>query len=351
MYPNKMHSDFAAWIIRAISLALVFYFLCLDPPGNALARQSAEDEIPTPAEVIEAVNNLREQNGLNTLSVHPVLMKVAQIEADGVASGSAGHWRPPGLTLGQWLISLGYPLAGDLTQDGYRSENWIAAKTVKTAINAWKWDAMHTNTMLSPDRSDIGVGIAVTDDIYIVLITALQTASGKMQSNASLILTQACSSTGETKGFMPLQYIKPVVLSTARPDGDVYHKIQYGQSLWSIAIAYHTTIDQLRAWNNLGEENTVYEGQVLLVQRGATQPPPATSTATTALSLLVQTDTPAPPTVLPTASSTVMVQPSLAVLSESVPVGFVPVGWRIGIVAALLGLGMVAALFLLPRKK
>jgi len=351
MYSNKNHCCFAASIILSVSCTLAFLFLSLNPPEVVLARQSAEDDTPTPADVIEAVNNLREQNGLNTLSVHPVLMKVAQIEADGVASGSAGHWRPPGLTLGQWLISLGYPLAGDLTQDGYRSENWIAAKTVRNAINAWKGDAEHTSTMLSPDRSDIGVGIAVTDDVYIVLVTALQTASGKMQPNASLILTQASSSTGEAKGFMPLQYIKPVVMSTARPDGDVYHKIQYGQSLWSIAIAYHTTIDQLRAWNNLGEEIMVYEGQVLLVQRGATQPPPATNTETAALSVMVMTDTPAPPTALPTAPSISAAQISPTVLSGNTPAGSVPAGWRIGIVAALLGLGMVAALFLLARRK
>jgi hypothetical protein len=74
------------------------------------------------------------------------------------------------------------------------------------------------------------------------------------------------------------QYIIPVKRSTARPDGDVIHKVQYGQSLWSIAITYNTTIDQIRAWNNLWEDTEIYNGQVLLVQKGATQPPPPTTT-------------------------------------------------------------------------
>jgi uncharacterized protein YkwD len=357
MNRDKPESSGAASIVRGLSLAFIFLVLSLYPTDRALASPFAEDDPLTPAEVIEAVNNLREKNGLNTLSVHPVLMQVAQMEADGIASGSNGHWRPPGLTLGQWLISLGYPLSGDLTQDGYRSENWITAKTAKEAIAFWKGDAEHINTMLSPDRSDIGVGIAASDQVYIVLVTALQTASGKMQSNAYLILTQASSSIGEAKGFMPSQYINPVVLSTARPDGDVFHKIQYGQSLWSIAIAYHTTIDQIRAWNNLGEETTVYERQVLLVQRSATQPPPATSTAVPSMPVI--TDTPAPSSAKVTASATMVLQPSPimamqyspTISSEHNAAGTVPIEWRMGIIVALVGLGGLMSLFLMQRTK
>jgi LysM repeat protein len=177
------------------------------------------------------------------------------------------------------LISLGYPLAGDLSLDGYRSENWITIDTAQGAVDAWLGDGPHTNTMLSPDRSDIGAAVAVSDQVYIVLETALQTRSGQMQTDAYSILTafpQGASS-GNGNSLVP-QYIIPVKRSTARPGGDVIHKVQYGQSLWSIAITYNTTIDQIRAWNNLGDSIEIYDGQVLLVQRGATQPPPPTNT-------------------------------------------------------------------------
>jgi uncharacterized protein YkwD len=348
-----------ASMIQALSISIIFLVLSLYPSGRALANSSPQDDLPTPAEVIEVINELRENQGLNTLSVHPALMQVAQIEADGIASGSNGHWRPPGLTLGQWLISLGYPLSGDLTQDGYRSENWITASTAKDAIEAWKGDAEHINTMLSPNRSDIGVGIAKSDQIYIVLVTALQTASGKMQSNASLILTQAASSPGESKGFMPFQYINPVIVATARPNGDVVHKVQYGQSLWSIAVAYYTTVDQLRAWNNLGEDITVYENQFLLVQRNATQPPPATNTAAVTPSISVLTGTLSPPiaqlTSMPImamqSSPTMTMQPLTVALGEKDPTGTVPMGWRIVIIAALVGLGGFMSLFVIQKAK
>lgn len=46
------------------------------------------------------------------------------------------------------------------------------------------------------------------------------------------------------------QYSIPVVLSTA-PYGDVMYEVKYGQTLWSIAIQYGTTIEQLKPLNNL----------------------------------------------------------------------------------------------------
>jgi LysM repeat protein len=267
---------FSHWIF---SLTLFSLFFGLLSPRAVSATPLAQDTIPTASEVIEAVNALRINNGLLPLNPHPVLMQVAQWEANAIAGGAPGHTRPEGLTLGQWLISLGYPLSGDLTLDGYRSENWVTASTAQEAVQAWLGDAPHTNTMLSPYRSDIGAAVAVSDQIYIVLETALQTTSGQMQTEAKEILTaiaQGGSFSGEDSSVP--QYIIPVARSTARPGGDVIHKVQYGQSLWSIAITYNTTIDQIRAWNSLGDSIEIYEGQVLLVQRGATQPPPPTDT-------------------------------------------------------------------------
>jgi LysM repeat protein len=244
------------------------------------------------------------------------------------------------------LISLGYPLAGDLSQDGFRSENWTAARSADEAIQAWKGDGEHSNTMLSPDRSDIGVGIFVGDQVFIVLITALQTSSGKMQSAADPLLTQVASTkSGATEGSLMSQYMKPVALSTARPDGDVIHKIQYGQSLWSIAIAYHTTIDQIRAWNNLGQDTTIYEGQVLLVQKSATQPPAATLTpraSSTPLSTAIERRA--------TSSSTATVLPASMSTGEDIPSQSPAIGIRAGLILVLVASGGLIAVLLMQRR-
>ena len=278
-------------------LALTFSLL---PPKGASARPLTQGTTSTAADVIQAVNQLRIANGLLPLNTHPVLMQVAEWEANAIAGGAPGHTRPNGLTLGQWLLSLGYPLSGDLSLDGYRSENWIAARTAQEAIDLWLMDGPHTITMLSPDRSDIGAAIAVSDQTYIVLETALQTSSGQMQWDAYPILT-AIAQVGYSGNAVP-QYIVPVARSTARPDGYVTHKVQYGQSLWSIAITYNSTIAQIRAWNNLGETTDIYDGQILLVQIGATQPPPPTTTPI-ATSTALLSATPTKYTGLPTGTS------------------------------------------------
>ena len=315
--------------------------------GTSQAHATSAPQESTAQDVINAVNELRVANGLNPLSVHPALMQAAQWEANAIASGMPGHSRPDGLTLGQWLISLGYPLAGDLSQDGYRSENWVAARSAEEAIEIWLGDLPHTNTMLSPDRSDIGAAIAVSDQTYIVIETALQTANGEMQTDAKDMLTALPYD--ETGSLAP-QFIMPVIVSTARPDGDVIHKVAYGQSLWSIAIAYHSKIDQIRAWNNLAEDESVYEHEILLVQKSATQPgdTPVTAPAATldvfAAPPAATTSTPSPTS---TPTSVLTTQPPATTAS--------PVRNRITLmvvmVFALIGGGWLAMSMRMPEER
>lgn len=272
-------------------------------PGFSLPRQdsptatSPEGETPTtasaptPADIINAVNNLRLSHGLNALTVHPVLAQVAQEQANALAAsdGSIGHERPCGLTLGQQLLQMGYPLSGALSLDGYRSENWVAASTTEQAISFWLGDDLHTNTMLSEHRSDIGAAVAVGDQIYVALETALRTESGNMQYEAGGILTgipmtrTACI--GEATQYAEYsnlpQYSIPVIKNTALPDGDVIHEVKYGQALWSIAIQYGTTMQQIRRLNNLYTD-TLQPGQKLIVMNAATQPAPGEAAPATA---------------------------------------------------------------------
>ncbi len=277
---------------------------------------------PSPADVINAVNNLRLQHGLNALMINDVLMQVAAEQANALAvtQGAVGHERPCGMTLGQQLLLMGFPLWGDLSQDGYRSENWGVAMTAEDAISMWLGDDEHTNTMLSPNRSDIGVAVAVSDQIYVVLETALSTPSRKHQGTAYDILTGIPMTQAACMGWQtqsaemgPLaQYSIPVALSTARPDGDVVHEVKYGQTLWSIAIQYGTTIEQLKRLNGLTDD-TLVPGWKLLVQKGATQPAPPTPTFI--LSPQSQTST-ATPSLTLTPSST-PAQNEMSVFAQS----------------------------------
>lgn len=198
------------------------------------------------------------------------------------ATGNVTHARPNG-TYTQQLISLGFPLAGDLSLGGFRAENILTSNgpLVWNGVPAAWQDADHMNTMLSGNFTHIGAGISQSgDNYYYAVDTAAATGSGQQQSSAASILTSVPSSASESNGVS--QFMVPVTLSTARPDGTVFHKVQYGQSLWSIAIAYGTTIKNIQALNNLGDDPTVYQGQELLILTGATQAaaPPVEATPT-----------------------------------------------------------------------
>ncbi len=106
------------------------------PPRQDSPTGTPSSSTATPAEIINAVNNLRLSHGLNALTTNSILMQVAADQANALAAseGAIGHERPCGMTLGQDLLGRGYPLAGALSLDGYRSENWVAASTTEDAI-------------------------------------------------------------------------------------------------------------------------------------------------------------------------------------------------------------------------
>lgn len=296
-----MRSKQYGWL--TFFLAGVFaIFLML--PKDVSARPQFQQSITSPSQLIDAVNNLRIANGLQALTVHSILMQSSQSQADYMAAtGQVTHLRPGGISYTQQLLTLGFPLAGDLSLGGFRAENILSSSgpLVWNGVPpAWQ-DADHMNTMLSQNFTHIGAGISQgTNGYYYALDCAAATGSGQMQTGASTILTSVPASEGGNSSGIS-QYMVPVILSTSRPNGDVYHKVQYGQSLWSIAIEYGTTIKNIQVLNNLGEYLIVYQGQELLVQKGATQPAP-----------LEVTLTPLPPsTPTPVVTST-LVAPSIS---------------------------------------
>ncbi|MCQ3938083.1 MAG: hypothetical protein DPW18_13695 [Chloroflexi bacterium] len=300
-----MRKSFLFLFPLVVALAVLF-----SQPGGVLARP-LQYQITSPSQLIEAVNNLRISYGLPPLTVHPILMQSAQSQADYMAAtGQVTHARPGGITYTQQLLSLGFPLAGDLSRGGFRAENIISTNGPldwSGVPGGWQ-DADHMNTMLSQNFTHIGAGISQSGgSYYYALDTAAATSSGQMQDSASTVLTSVPGgSSGGASGVS--QYMVPVTVSTAGPDGNVYHEVQYGQSLWSIAIAYGTTIKNIQALNNLGEDLTVYQGQELLVQTGAT--PAVTNTPQATPTLDVTVTIPPTLTAAPTSTSSLPASPT-----------------------------------------
>src|SRR3972149_2623311 len=72
---------------------------------------------------------------------------------------------------------------------------------------------------------------------------------------AAYTSTQSCGEYNYPEGTTPQpgsnpvpQLIVPVNLATPDAEGRIYHEVEFGQSLWAIAVAYQITIHDLEVW-------------------------------------------------------------------------------------------------------
>lgn len=282
-----------------------------DLSGSASTLNSS-----TASDLINAVNALRASNGLPAYRVNSTLMNIAQGQANYMASiGTWSDYGPGGTLVGQRLLDAGYPLAGDLSgcprasyPCGFASQNVIqgtASMTAQDAVERWMGDAPHRNTMLSPTLQEIGAAEAVAGNYYYVIVAALASGSKISYTPAAPgATTIVISGTPATQD----QTIAVAIVSTPDEKGNIYHEVQPGQTLWQIALAYKTTIDQIKQLNGLSS-NDIYPEQKLLIARAGTATPiPPTATAT----LNPFTDTPLPTFVFFTATPSATETPVLA---------------------------------------
>ncbi|MCK6539705.1 MAG: CAP domain-containing protein [Anaerolineales bacterium] len=305
-------------------------------PRTALLRA------PQPAgsahDLINAVNALRASNGLPAYGISSILMYTAQNQAAFMAAtGLVSHSGPGGISLTDRLLAAGYPLAGDLSLGGFRAENITSGDenmTAEAAVNQWTGDAPHLNTMLSPNLTEIGAGVAVANGrVYYVIDAARPTASGAPQVVTPSLGGGSAVPAGEA--LVPV-----VIISTPNASGEVIHEVLPGQTLWQIAVSYDVRIDEIKRLNDLSSD-MIFPGEKLLIEREAG--PTAGSPAEIS-------------TVAPTSTSTPTVSPSPAstrsftaftltppVSTSAQPASAMIMGAVLGIIAlALFGGGVFA---------
>ena len=316
--------------IMLVYLALVVYWpvpVQADPMYQPASQINGYD-------LINAVNALRAAYGLPPYSLNSTLMFTAQNQADFMAAnGQVTHSGPGGITLTQRLLAAGYPLAGDLSLGGFRAENITSGSetmAAESAIQGWMRDAPHQNTMLSPNLTEIGAGVAIAHGrAYLVIDAARPTNAPSPPLDATSVVG------GGTIVPAVEAPIVLVTLSTPNASGEVLHEVQYGQSLWQLAISYGVRIDDIKRLNGLFD-NSIYPGSTLLIKIvPAATSAPATETAVVTITpqpAMAATFTPVFVT-NPTATSTPPVEQD----STS------RVSWAIGIIAlAIFGAGLFA---------
>ncbi len=287
---------------RLVILVLTLASL-LNPARAAPARadSSPRPRLATAYELIDAVNRYRGQNGLAAYATSSILIGTAQNQAEFMAStGTVTHTGPGGISFPDRLKAAGYNFV-------FRSENVISGSPDATGwdlVNSPSWaDSLHQHTMLSPDLCEIGAGVSISGGRAYYVIDC-SCPSGSSGTGGTTPVPGATSS-----GIGGVATQVTVIPNTPKPDGSISHLVKPGETLWSIAITYKTTIAELKAINRLTDDN-IYPGDTLLIfPPKATLTPAPTSTATpypTATSFVFRTSTSLPePTASPVPSSPV----------------------------------------------
>lgn len=285
------------YLVRFFYSLLIAALVGFSTTGSTRAKSEYQPlAVASPYDLINAVNALRTSYGLAPYSINPILMYTAQAQADFMASiEDVTHAGPGGIGLTARLLAAGYPLAGDLSAGGFRAENITSGnedRTAESVVEGWSGDRLHLNTMISPNLSEIGAGVAVADGrVYFVIDCALPTTDVLSQVATSLPGTESTVSTREVS-------IPVAILSTPNPDGNVIHEVEPGESLWQLAIAYDVKIDEIKRLNSLLDDN-IFPGNKLLIKQAVLLP---TASVTAVPSL---TSTPATVSSIATLSTTI----------------------------------------------
>lgn len=244
-----------------LSILLALLAGLLQPAaGAAAARQNSAAAGVTAYDLIIAMNSLRVSYGLPALIEDPIVNAVAQSTAQ-IMAASEMSWHI-GNVQGR-IQAAGYGGGAKV----YATENFAVGLNMSLDEIMVIWsDESHMLPAVIPSYCHVGAGTAVSPSgsTYYVL----QAAYTSSNSCGPYVPTTGGTSgqTGSTPaaGFTG-GLIVPVKVATPDTDGKIYHIVQSGQSLWSIAIAYKVTIKDLQTWNNLAAGTKIQIGQKLFI--------------------------------------------------------------------------------------
>ncbi len=283
-------------IILARALALLSLFLTLLAVPGSMAR--AADT--TGQDLVAAVNALRASKGLAAYTSDSALNAYAQAQADYMAStDNLTHTRPDGSV--PWGSGLKENIA-------YGQE-----MTANIAVTQVWTDALHYDPMVLPGGA-VGAGVARDGDaVYFSLVVRPANVAAStlpVQTQAARVLVQAQSTQA------PTATATPTATPTTSADGIITHLIVSGDTLSSIATQYGVTIAELKALNNIGDDNVIFLNTYLTIRAANTATPTAAPSATPAP--VTPTLEPSPTLEAPTPT----VQATVAATPQPTPSGF-----------------------------
>jgi LysM repeat protein len=251
--------------IRLFLLFAVFAVLAIPNARSFSAAANSYD-------LLAVINSIRSANGLEPVSSDPILMTIAQNQANYISQNpGAGHFDANGGQERDRAEAAGFSVSA---AGGWIDECWAAARNdtpVETMVyNSWS-DYSHWYQITNPGSKLVGAGVAESGGMTYYVLVSAGTYGGSGQSSGAASTIPSTAVTVQ---------VAPVKLATPEADGSIIHTVSIGQAPWSIAAAYDITVDELVALNNLGKNPVIFEGQKLIIQPGYTPTPSPTATLT-----------------------------------------------------------------------
>ena len=251
---------------RLLRICVVFgltLWAALLSSASAAARQS---NTVSAWDLINLINGQRGGYGLGALAFDQALMNCAQSTAQTMADYRMS-WHI-GDVSGR-VAQFGYNNGGKT----YATENFATGPSTLDQIASIWADPTHQIASSGGKYCHIGAGVAEANGVTYYVIQAAYPATGSgcgySGSASSSSAGTAAGSTGGAVAALPVFDMSQVIASIkiAEPDSDgmVYHVVQNGQSLWSIASAYGVKIDDVAAWNQIKDPAAISLNQKLLI--------------------------------------------------------------------------------------
>lgn len=313
--------------------------------ANTARPADARPRLDNGYDVIALVNQLRAANGLPAYETNAALMAAAQSHSDYQAeTGNTSHTGPGGSTPKSRAMAFGY--GGGATV--FVSEN-IASGTQMSAafaVEMWQGDSLHLNTMLSPNYTDAGAGVASSGGITYITLDAgyVAGAAGSAPSQPAATTAPGAASTPASGGNQ-MAYVGTV---TPQPDGSIIHTVKPGEVLINIALAYGVKLSELYSLNNYNDKTVIYPGEKVKIKGpNPTSTPTLTPTNTRQpTSTLRPTRTPVPS---PTLGAELTQEPPAPQTSSASSPGADPLLITIGLLA-FVGAALVLGGTVLKKK-
>lgn len=289
----------------------------------------------SPAELISWMNSNRVANGYSPMVEDALLDQSAASAAYAIyASGTCDH---PGGKL-ERIAATGYGVMGTFfaTENMACYTNATLASFQNTTPGEGWGDAIHQLPATDAQYTRVGAyAYTAPNGITYYVMHAASAPSGGVSSSSSTGSSSAAVATPDTSN-----YVQPVVTATPDGNGNIYHVVQYGQSLYAIATWYGVTIETIKQLNSLTSDS-IYEGQELLISIKPTPTITPTRTATVPQPTRTPAATKALPTPAPTVTATVTPKPSFSGMMASIDRQYLGLG-----LLAISAVGLLVVLFM-----